>query len=60
MKNITPKAKQKLMGLLFIVMGDIFGLYAVYVMPEECGFPLILVIIGFYLLFTKKQLLDFD
>lgn len=55
MKYLTNFGKQKLTGIISIMIG-IIGVYAI---PEEIGWGIILIIIGIYFLFTKKQLLEF-
>ena len=54
--KLSPKAKQKIMGILEIIIGIILA----YTMTNEYGWGIILVIVGIYFLFTKKQILEFD
>ena len=55
--KLSPKTKQKLVG----IFGIIFGIFASCVMmPDEYGWGILFIIIGIYLLFTKKQVTDFD
>ena len=56
MNKLTPKTKQKLCGLLTIIIGIRF----IFVMPDECGWGILLAIAGIYFLLTKKQYIDFD
>lgn len=56
MKYLTDFGKQKFIGIICIIIGII----GIYIMPDEIGWGIILIIIGIYFLFTKKQLLEFD
>ena len=55
-KKLSPKVKQKLVGILSIIVGII----SIYGLPDEIGWGIILVVIGIYFLFTRKQILEFD
>lgn len=56
MDKISNKAKQKLMGLVEIIIGIIFY----YALPDECGVGVLLIIMGIFFVFAKKQYMDFD
>ena len=57
MNKLTPKTKQKLFGLAYIIIGIFFSRV---IMPDEYGWGVLISIIGVLLVLAKKQYLEFD